>query len=114
MYRPVLILMSLFLAGCAGQGLDPEKNKTKHRKRKRKRKRQRQQPQLTTPSANPLAFNPAHPAMPNAARTSTMDTSWLAVTNDPKPPYSPKAVAKQASNSSTDHGGRKRRAYQFA
>jgi hypothetical protein len=29
MYRPVLILMSLFLAGCAGQGLDPEKKQDK-------------------------------------------------------------------------------------
>jgi hypothetical protein len=29
MYRQVLILMSLFLAGCAGQGLDPEKKQDK-------------------------------------------------------------------------------------
>jgi PBP1b-binding outer membrane lipoprotein LpoB len=71
MYRKVLILISLLLAGCAGHELDPEKNKTKHRQRKRRR----QQPQLMMPSANPLASNQAHQAMSSAARTSTMNTS---------------------------------------
>jgi PBP1b-binding outer membrane lipoprotein LpoB len=71
MYRQVLILMSLLLAGCAGQGLDPEKKQDKASEAEATKAK----PKLMMPGVNRLAFNLARPAMPNVARTSTMNTN---------------------------------------